>query len=68
MFKDLHLKSKIQTYREGEYELRNKSGIYSFLNTQNGKQYKGSALNLYERMQDHLAGRQSNMEKKIFNF
>lgn len=61
VFKDLHIKSKVKSYREEEYEIKNKSGIYSFINLKNGKQYIGSAINLYERMQDHLAGRQSNI-------
>lgn len=61
VFKDLDLPSKVKSYREEEFGIRNKSGIYSFINLENGKQYIGSAINLYERMQDHLAGRQSNV-------
>lgn len=44
-------------------ELYKKGGVYSFIyNGIDGKtmQYIGSSKNLYERMQDHLTGRDSN--------
>ena len=41
--------------------LRNKGGIYSFLNTVNGNQYIGSAKDLYLRLNEHLYGRKSNV-------
>jgi len=41
--------------------LRNKGGIYSFLNTVNGNQYIGSAKDLYLRLNEHLDGLKSNV-------
>ena len=35
-------------------------GIYSFLNKVNGKQYIGSAKDLYLRLNEHLTNRKSN--------
>jgi hypothetical protein len=35
-------------------------GIYSFLNKVNGKQYIGSAKDLYLRLNEHLSDRKSN--------
>jgi len=40
--------------------LRNKSGIYCFVNTINNKRYIGSAKDLYLRLIEHLAGKKSN--------
>jgi len=40
--------------------LCNKGGIYSFVNKINGKQYIGSAKNLYLRLNEHLSNRKSN--------
>ncbi len=40
--------------------LRNKSGIYSLYNEINGKQYIGSAKDLYLRLLEHIVGRKSN--------
>ena len=40
--------------------LLNKGGIYSFLNKTNGKQYIGSAKDLYLRLNEHLSKRKSN--------
>lgn len=40
--------------------LSNKGGIYSFLNNINGKQYIGSAKDLYLRLKEHLSNRKSN--------
>lgn len=59
IFKDLYIRSRVLSYRNDE--LWNKSGIYAFINTINGKQYIGSSLNLYKRMLDHIAGRRSNI-------
>jgi len=35
-------------------ELVNKGGVYSFMNTINGRQYIGSAKDLYLRLNEHL--------------
>ena len=40
--------------------LINKGGIYSFFNNINGKQYVGSAKDLYLRLNEHLSKRKSN--------
>jgi hypothetical protein len=40
--------------------LYNKGGIYSFINKIKGKQYIGSAKDLYLRLNEHLSGRKSN--------
>lgn len=40
--------------------LLSKGGIYSFLNKTNGKQYIGSAKDLYIRLNEHLSKRKSN--------
>lgn len=42
-------------------QLRGKSGIYAFICMVDGKQYIGSAQDLYHRMQEHLNGRKSNV-------
>lgn len=53
----LNDKNNISSKRELLY---NKSGIYSFINTINGKQYIGSAKNLYHRLNEHLSNKKSN--------
>ena len=40
--------------------LLNKGGIYSFINKTYGKQYIGSAKDLYIRLNEHLSKRKSN--------
>lgn len=37
-----------------DYKLKAKSGIYSILNTVNGKRYIGSSINIYNRFHEHL--------------
>lgn len=41
--------------------LRNKGGIYSFVNTVDNKRYIGSAKDLYLRLNEHLSGKKSNI-------
>jgi group I intron endonuclease len=41
--------------------LKNKIGIYCFINSVNGKLYIGSAKDLYLRLTEHLANKKSNM-------
>jgi len=41
--------------------LRNKAGIYCFINTVNNKRYIGSAKDLYLRLIEHIAGKKSNI-------
>ena len=40
--------------------LKDRSGIYSVVNETNGKQYIGSAKDLYLRLVEHIAGKKSN--------
>lgn len=52
---------KDKTYIESHREiLKNKGGIYSFINTVNGNQYIGSAKNFYLRLNEHLNNKKSN--------
>jgi hypothetical protein len=39
--------------------LKNKGGIYSFINTVDGKQYIGSAKDFYLRLNEHLNNKKS---------
>lgn len=54
---DLHDKNSIFSKRD---LLLRKGGIYSFLNKVNGKQYIGSAKDLYLRLNEQLSHRKSN--------
>jgi len=54
---DLHDKDSISSKRNF---LSKKGGIYSFINKLNGKQYIGSAKDLYLRLNEHLSHRKSN--------
>lgn len=40
--------------------LKSKGGVYSFINTVNGKQYIGSAKDFYVRLNEHLNNKKSN--------
>ena len=40
--------------------LKKKGGIYSIINKVNGKQYIGSAKDLYLRLNEHLSNKKSN--------
>lgn len=53
-FKCLDDRLKVLSYASPIHGLRGKSGIYSFINLVNGKQYIGSAKDLYRRLKDHL--------------
>jgi len=48
----------VLSYRE---VLKNKSGVYCFINTVNGKLYIGSAKYLYLRFVEHLSNKKSNI-------
>lgn len=48
----------IDTHKE---KLKNKAGIYSFKNAIDGKQYIGSAKDLYLRFNEHIKGKKSNL-------
>lgn len=50
-------KACVDSYRE---ILKNKGGVYSFINTVNGKQYIGSAKDFYIRLNEHLNNKKSN--------
>ncbi len=64
-FNDLNSRQKVLSYRK---DLWKKSGIYAFINLINGKQYIGSAINIYRRFLDHMVGRQSNVNlQRAFN-
>lgn len=41
--------------------MKNKGGIYSFINSVNGKQYIGSAKDFYIRLYEDLDNRKSNI-------
>lgn len=51
-FDKLNNIDKVKTYTE----LKGKSGIYSFINLINGKQYNGSSSNLYVRLLQLVKG------------
>lgn len=53
-FKGLDDRFKLLSYGSPSHGLRGKSGIYAFINLVNGKQYIGSAKDLYRRLKDHL--------------
>ena len=53
----LHNKETVASYR---IILKNKGGIYSFINTINNKQYIGSAKDFYLRLNEHISNRKSN--------
>jgi hypothetical protein len=57
ILKNLSDKAYIDSQRE---VLKNKAGIYSFINTINGKQYIGSAKDFYIRLNEHLNNKKSN--------
>ena len=52
----------VLSYRE---LLKNKAGIYCFVNTVNGKRYVGSAKDLYIRLIEHLSNKKSNIALKM---
>lgn len=54
---NLHVKTNVINERN---LLVNKAGIYAFVNNINGKQYIGSAKDLYLRLNEHLRKRKSN--------
>ena len=56
-FDNLNDTEKVKTYTE----LKGKSGIYSFINLIDGKQYIGSSSNLYVRLLQHLKGDKTNI-------
>jgi hypothetical protein len=41
--------------------LKDKGGIYSFINLENGNQYIGSAKDFYLRLNEHLGNKKSNV-------
>lgn len=47
------------------YKLKNKSGIYSFLNLVNGKRYVGSSVDLYNRL--HVHNLKNNKAQNAWN-
>ena len=58
IIKDLDNKDIVKSYKD---ILKNKGGIYSFINSVNGKQYIGSAKDFYIRLYEHLDNRKSNI-------
>ena len=48
--------------------LKNKGGIYSFINTVNGNQYIGSAKDFYLRLKEHLENKRSNVASFFYYF
>jgi group I intron endonuclease len=62
---NLNNDNDIKSYRE---LLKNKGGIYSFVNTLNNKKYIGSAKDLYIRLVEHINNKKSNAAlQKAFN-
>lgn len=55
---NLDNEDSIKSYRE---LLKNKGGIYSFINTVNGRQYIGSAKDFHLRLIEHLENKKSNV-------
>jgi hypothetical protein len=55
---DLTDLKKLESYRP---LLKGKQGVYAFLNTKNGKQYIGSAQDLYMRLLEHIKGNKSKV-------
>ena len=51
-------KDSIKSYR---ILLKDKGGIYSFINTVSGNQYIGSAKDFYLRLNEHLENKKSNL-------
>ena len=58
VFDKLDSKDSLLSYRE---LLKNKGGIYSFVNIMDNKQYIGSAKDFYLRLLEHLASKKSNI-------
>lgn len=54
VFTNLDNLMKIRSYKNEEFGLSEKSGIYGFINKVNGKQYIGSAKDLHIRIRGHL--------------
>ena len=57
-FNNLDNKYCLKSYR---ILLKDKGGIYSFINTKNGNQYIGSAKDFYLRLNEHLSNKKSNL-------
>lgn len=55
---NLNNEDSIESYRK---LLKNKGGIYSFINIVNGRQYIGSAKNFYLRFIEYLKNKKSNV-------
>ena len=58
VFNNSNDKDSINSYKE---LLKNKGGIYSFVNTLNGNKYIGSEKVLYLRLNEHLNNKKSNI-------
>ncbi len=43
-----------------DFKLKNKTGIYSFINFVNGKRYVGSSIDLYNRLYEHFYNLKNN--------
>jgi group I intron endonuclease len=65
VIEDLNDKIHVESFRE---ILKDKGGIYSFINITNGNQYIGSAKDFYIRLNEHLNNKKSNANlQKAFN-
>lgn len=51
-------KDCIESYRK---LLKDKGGIYSFINLENGNQYIGRAKDFYLRLNEHMGNKKSNL-------
>lgn len=62
VLENLNDKAYIVSYKE---TLKNQGGIYSFINTVNGKQYIGSVKDFYIRFNEHLNNKKSNKNLRL---
>jgi excinuclease UvrABC nuclease subunit len=57
-YKNLSLFPKIKNLKSDLYKI---AGVYAFIHLPDGKQYIGSSSNLYERLSNHIRGKNSNI-------
>lgn len=60
-FKPLATYTDLSDTKSLKKDLSRVGGIYALVNTESGYQYIGSSLDLYNRLMDHIKGRDSNI-------